>query len=495
MFESTVDSINSFRDSLGLKSADTGSGSFRNVPFLIINEQKQSGGRRIVKREYPLKEDGGTNDLGRRLRERTFSACVIGKNATDQRDALIEALDAPGAGELVHPDFGTISVLVDTFDCRRNADELNYFEFTITVSPEATATAPESEQDTASAVADQKDSLFGSLGDTLKDAWETVQEATAGATAVMDAVTGVVDDLYDAVENLGVLQDVNSLLSSLYALKGSAQGLLNAPGRLAASVLGAMEGITNICDSSTAFKTYERLGVRFSSRQSSVDVSHIPATAVNNIKALFHVATSAALVSKSAAASGVMTQALAGSSSRSAPPKNPELQADTAALAGSRASSVSAPGLAGGSGSSSSSQLNAITPTTGGASVSSTAQTAVDEQQTHPIFESAADIERVAASLGAELDNAALNAGDTGFYTDSIAITRMRLLTVYDLSKRGLLLPGVQSVTLRQTEPALVTLYRTTGNSQQWQRMTRRNGVINPLFIPGGIAIEVIDEG
>ncbi|EEU2032234.1 multidrug DMT transporter permease, partial [Escherichia coli] len=49
-------------------------------------------------------------------------------------------------------------------------------------------------------------------------------------------------------------------------------------------------------------------------------------------------------------------------------------------------------------------------------------------------------------------------------------------------------------VTVRTTEPALVTLYRATGNSTGWQRFVRRNGLVDPLFIPGGHSVEVISE-
>lgn len=77
MFESTVASINSTRDSMGLKNKNVdGVGSFRNVPFLIYREQRQTGGRRIVKREYPLRDKGGAIDLGRKLHEfSSWPAC------------------------------------------------------------------------------------------------------------------------------------------------------------------------------------------------------------------------------------------------------------------------------------------------------------------------------------------------------------------------------------------------------------------------------------
>lgn len=47
----------------------------------------------------------------------------------------MDALDAPGSGELVHPDFGTVDVMVDSWECRTKADELNYYAFTVTVYP------------------------------------------------------------------------------------------------------------------------------------------------------------------------------------------------------------------------------------------------------------------------------------------------------------------------------------------------------------------------
>lgn len=477
MFESTVATINSARDSLGLRGAVTGTGSLRGVPFLVYREQKQSGGRRIVKREYPLRDTGGANDLGRKLRERTFTAVVLGNSASTQRDALIDALEAAGSAELVHPEFGTQQVMVDSFECRSSADELNIYEFTITVYPAATDNAPQATQNTANAVTNQKDSLFGSLGDTLTSAWQTVQEGTAGATAVLNAITGVFDDVYDAVENIGVLDDVNQLLGAVAAVKGSAEGMLNAPALLAANVLGALDGLSGICDASTAFRAYERLGVHLNKRQASVDVTHIPDAAVSNVAVLFHVASTGALAGQAAAASGVLTQAI-DADSVDVTPHSPQLTADaTTASSVASAASVS----------------DVIIPATSSTAVTSESTGSVIESD-WPQFESRTDIERVAVDIGNALDAAALAAADSGYATDSAAITRLRLLTVQDLRHRGLRLSGVSSVRLARTEPALVTLYRQTGSAQQWQRLARRNGVDNPLFVPGGVDIEVIDE-
>ncbi|MCZ5436099.1 hypothetical protein O5476_00050 [Escherichia coli] len=77
----------------------------------------------------------------------------------------------------VHPDFGTVDVMVDSWECRTKADELNYYAFTVTVYPSLQDTAPDSETDTSAAVPAQAVAVTGSLGDTLSSVWQTVKMA------------------------------------------------------------------------------------------------------------------------------------------------------------------------------------------------------------------------------------------------------------------------------------------------------------------------------
>ncbi|QHJ80049.1 MAG: hypothetical protein [Caudoviricetes sp.] len=488
MFDDILGSVNDVRSSvqrtLGVTNNTTGVGSFRNVPFYIFREQRRSGGRRIVKREYPLRDDGGTVDLGRKLAERTFTACVLGRNAKAQCDALLEALEAKGAGELVHPEYGTLSVLIDSYECRSVADELDYYEFTLTVYPESTSTAPESQDDTARAVTGQTDSLFGTLGDTLSDAWSVVQEGMDGATAVLDAINGVFDDIYNAVENIGIMDDVNRLMGAIAAVKGSAEGLLNTPSMLAANVLGALSGMSSVTDASSSYRAFERLGVHLSRRSASIDVSHIPAGAARNVQALFHVASTGTLASQAQSASGIVTQALARDS------QNPLSlsQEPSLSVAYNTGSSTSVPSAV------INTQNIGNQQSAQNTLLSNSLSDVANETSQPPLFESAADIERVSTLLSDQLDTAILSAADAGFSDSSVSLRQLRLIVLNDLQQRGLQLSGVVSLTPKQTEPALVTLYRQTGSSQQWQRLARRNGVANPLFVPGGVEIEVINE-
>lgn len=476
MFESTVASVNSLRDglgALGLKnSKPDGKGTFRNVPFLIFRDQRMTGGRRLVKREYPLRDKGGAIDLGRKLHEFSFSACLLGKDAKQLKENLIEALDDAGAGELTHPDFGTLQVLVDTWECRYAADELNYYEFTITVYPAAEDEAPETSADTAAAVTVKKDSLFGSLGDTLSDAWQTVQEATDGATAVADAISGVYDDIASAIENVGILGSVNGLLSAVTQVKGMATRLVNAPKLLAANLLGALSGIASVADNDAGFKAYERIGVNLKRRQAATDTAHLDPAAAANINTLYYVATVATQTSQAEAASAVLTDALATDDGLS---RTPELTTTTPV------SSVSTP---------STTQQDSAAGITRSDSTSVASE---NSPASFSLFESQADIERVTSELGQMLDDSTIAASDAGFTASSLELATFRLVVINDLRTRGIQLANVRNVTLNQTEPALVALYRETGDSLYWQRFGRRNSVPNPLLMPGGVSLEILD--
>lgn len=84
--------------------------SFRGVPFLY-EEAALEAGRRIVRHEYPLRDDPYHEDLGRAARVFRVTAFVLGDDYMAARDRLIEAVDAQGQGTLVHPYYGTIEVV------------------------------------------------------------------------------------------------------------------------------------------------------------------------------------------------------------------------------------------------------------------------------------------------------------------------------------------------------------------------------------------------
>ena len=86
--------------------------SFRGVPFKVEDESSPVG-RRVETHEYPNRDKPYTEDIGKITSRPSFSAYVVGDDCFDQRDRLIEALNKPGPGTLIHPTYGEMNVCVD----------------------------------------------------------------------------------------------------------------------------------------------------------------------------------------------------------------------------------------------------------------------------------------------------------------------------------------------------------------------------------------------
>lgn len=94
--------------------------SFRGVRFLTEGMNTDIG-RRAVVHEYPYQDATTTEDMGLKARKYTINAYVIGDDHDLQRTSLIQALEAPGPGDLIHPEYGLQSVVLES--CTSSSDQ------------------------------------------------------------------------------------------------------------------------------------------------------------------------------------------------------------------------------------------------------------------------------------------------------------------------------------------------------------------------------------
>ena len=126
-------------------------GSFRGAPFLIEHHAADVG-RRIALHQYPLRDLPWAEDLGRRARQFRVECFVLGPDYMPARDALIAALEAPGAGTLVHPYYGSLQVVVaQAASVSESTEEGGVCRFTIPFAEAGKRTEPAASTDTASA--------------------------------------------------------------------------------------------------------------------------------------------------------------------------------------------------------------------------------------------------------------------------------------------------------------------------------------------------------
>lgn len=104
-----------------MRSTPKGQGSLRKARFFTV-EDDASFGRRQPTYSLPFQDRGALSvDIGRAPREFRIHAVVVDRfddqgrlleSFEAQRDALIEAAEAPGPGLLVHPRYGRVLVIV-----------------------------------------------------------------------------------------------------------------------------------------------------------------------------------------------------------------------------------------------------------------------------------------------------------------------------------------------------------------------------------------------
>ncbi|EEN7625834.1 multidrug DMT transporter permease [Salmonella enterica] len=457
----------------------TGKGSFRNVPFLIYKEQRERGGRNIVKREYPLRESGGADDLGPKLPAFTFTVIVEGDDAQAQRKALRDALYAPGAGELIHPDYGTLNVLIDNFESRYNVSEQRVVEFTINATPQANDTAPDAQKDTATALTTKAGNGLNSIFNSLADGWAVVSDNLHDLQAMADTVSGKIDALENTVSSVGIMQDISNFAASFSAMKGNITALITSPLRMAQQFAGVFSGLI-------ALPSLPSLSLLCDKKRNQSGGTYTGASPAGSLSTPDEAVRSQGGTQLYQALSAFHDTLVTQDRQRDLNGLTPAAQANIRLIQSVMQSAVVLAQVQTAASLLTIAVAQAATPAGTGATT--------DTPITVSLLQSAADVQAVSHMLGQSLDAQVLAFSGQGYTCTALALREARLALVEDLTTRGVQLPGVSSVAVRTTEPALVTLYRATGNSVQWQRFVRRNGVVHPLFIPGGSVVEVIDE-
>ena len=441
-----------------------GAGTFRGVAFDVKGEQGQNGGRRTVKREFPLRENGGADDLGKRLREYSFNAVIIGDDYMTRRDALIAALDAPGPGELVHPNYGTLQIQVDTWNCKEDTSSGGSADFSVSFLPPLTTTAPVSTADVAAKTQTAADTAKGGLFGDFTDGWDISDLSLHDVQALIDNATSYVNQITASIQQyFGVLDDLSNIMASAGALRAALGSLVHEPAQLVHQfdqLIGSVEGVADTAGQS--FAAYNGMANKlvYSSNTPAVVETQdstgatMPGTAMKPTTPQGKAASQqlAALVTQNvtlyqtASASAVLTESvhLSGSSSRAR-------QAELVASASSDKAALTI--------------------------------TSQDDAQT--ITDELADV----------LDVATLASSALGWSRGEDTLRRLRLIFIADMTARAKLLPGVQSVTVTTTEPALVMLNRINGDVSDWDAFTLRNNIRNPVFLMAGSSYGVTNNG
>ena len=220
--------------------------SFRGIPFVILDNSLRRG-RQVALHTYPFRDDPWPEDMGRSPRITSFRGFVIGDDADYQIQALIDAVEQPGPGQLVHPVFGSILATVLTFVPSDDAKRGRVWSFEMTVVPYLDRIYPIAAANTQATTS----GLFGATGDAIAKDFAAVKSTIAQARS---AVTGVVSTVQSyAAQGFSLIRDATALAHIPASLAGNL-GRFAGPGGLVTSVSLATSAATG------AIASVDRIG-------------------------------------------------------------------------------------------------------------------------------------------------------------------------------------------------------------------------------------------
>lgn len=204
-------------------------GSFRAAEFQVRSNDLDFG-RRNQAHEYPLRNTPYVEDLGLKGRRFQIEVFVAGLDYTTARDKLIEAIEKPGPGTLVHPYYGTRQVAILEARVRESSREGGMATFTFTCMEAGELTYPTTSTDTPQETQDKAEKAReASLADFVRK-FKVENLPGWSVTQLQDEVTRQLGDIS------GVVGDV----------AGGIAAHIRAPDSLGAAIQGAIARVRDL---------------------------------------------------------------------------------------------------------------------------------------------------------------------------------------------------------------------------------------------------------
>lgn len=249
--------------------------SFRGVKFRFRSAAAALGRRNVV-HEYPGRDDAYVEDMGRKAREFTFEAFVIGADYMRWRDQLEEACEKAGSGELVHPTRGRMQVAVQ--DCRptENVDAGGMASYALTFVQDGGNLIPSVRVDTSAAVDIAGDNATDAAARDFSQKFKVDgmpdfvnNDAVATITAALDSIRAAANGM---LPDMSILPAFNAAAGGIL---GKLTGLMRLPTDLASGVTGQIAGLRGL--GMSPMSAFNALSTLFPFGKLSQPIGYVPA--------------------------------------------------------------------------------------------------------------------------------------------------------------------------------------------------------------------------
>lgn len=207
--------------------------SFRGARFHVDTVNYETG-RRWADHEYPARNTPFAEDLGRSQRVWRFTGYTIGAGCLAARDKLLEAGEADGSGELVHPTLGAVQAACRVITATEERERGGFCSLAMEFAEAGSVREPTQDADPDLAVAD----AAGGLSNAAMPNFASLFSVAGSGPWVADAATADVRNVSDGLRALrlppGSLPQT-PLITALDYLSLHAPALVGDPSALASA--------------------------------------------------------------------------------------------------------------------------------------------------------------------------------------------------------------------------------------------------------------------
>lgn len=202
--------------------------SFRGISFLIPQASVPVG-MKVQLHEFPQRDEPYAEQMGKQAQVHRLVCWIIGDDCFERRDKFMEAVQTPGAGELVHPWLGRMQVKAGEAELTHDFKQGGMAAFAVTFYPDIPLKFPTAKVNTQQQVVKASDSLLDSALARYKSAMAKVDQARLGLARLRNSLSGV----YTVIQ-----QHFSTIIGAFTNLTGFAQSLMNAPDSLSSLFSG-----------------------------------------------------------------------------------------------------------------------------------------------------------------------------------------------------------------------------------------------------------------
>lgn len=193
--------------------------SFRGVAF-EVEQASMPAGQRGQLHEFVQRDEPYFEQLGKRAQVHKLTAFVIGTDCFERRDKLLEALESPGSGELVHPWLGRMLVKAGACEMTHERREGGMVRFDLEMHPDQPRKYPGAKPNTQQRAVKASDSLLDAALGRYSVAMKKVDTARINLNSLRNSVSGVFARVH---------QQFSPISTVLNGISGFVQSIVNAP--------------------------------------------------------------------------------------------------------------------------------------------------------------------------------------------------------------------------------------------------------------------------